>query len=606
VGKAGIATGNLNIINTGIGYTPSLGAGSLTYSNVNLINVTGSGTSATANITISNGVAIAATISNSGFGYEVGDVFTVGALGINSVGRNMRLSLVSIASTNTLILDNVQGEFKTTGAGNTVRYTNSSGITTFLNNSVGGGVPINFVTTINDGLHIKVNHANHGMYFNRNVATIGNVKPDVIPTTLTVAYSSSATGTISVTDSTKFSTFENVGVGTTNKGYLLIGDEVISYTETPSSTTIGGNVQRAVVSSNLPAGAGSTSKSYPIGTPVYKYELAGVSLTRINKVHNLSDVVLPNAISHDFYHVKLNMGSSTVSTGRSDGLSYPKLFLNTTKSAGGDDIKATQNIPYEIINPQVHNTTVTGTSINGAIKTYSAVSISGNEIPHINNGFQAVTLNTDNYLTTPRAIYSGRNESQYLSGDKSLTLRVNMESSSTNLSPVLDLQRVTATLISNRINKPFTDSQYITDNRVNSINDDPHSFQYISKEITLENPATSLKLLLNAHVNVYSDVRAFYAISDVSGFTPIYTPFLGYENIILDVYDQSQSTGHPDFRIEPSSKLGFISQNLDFSEYSFTADQLPSFRSYRIKIIMTSINQVYVPRIKDLRTIALA
>jgi len=33
---------------------------------------------------------------------------------------------------------------------------------------------------------------------------------------------------------------------------------------------------------------------------------------------------------------------------------------------------------------------------------------------------------------------------------------------------------------------------------------------------------------------------------------------------------------------------------------------LPSFKSYRIKLIMTSTNQVYVPRMKDLRVIALA
>ena len=44
----------------------------------------------------------------------------------------------------------------------------------------------------------------------------------------------------------------------------------------------------------------------------------------------------------------------------------------------------------------------------------------------------------------------------------------------------------------------------------------------------------------------------------------------------------------------------------DFREYSFTADQLPSFRTYRIKIILTSTSQVHVPRLRNLRVIALA
>ena len=605
IGNAGIATGNLNIINSGIGYTPAIGFGARTYSNVNLVNVTSSGFNATANITISNGVAIAATIANSGFGYQVGDVFTVNNLGINSVGRDMRLSLVSIANTNTLILDNVQGEFKTIGAGNTVEFINNSGIRTALNN---GFVPIDTITSVNelnDGLHIVVNHKNHGMYFDQNLVTIGNVASDVIPTTLTAEYSSTSTGPIPVADSTNFTTFENIGVGLTNRGYVLIGDEIIAYTET-SAGSLGGTIERAVGST---FGSQNVTRTYPVGTPVYKYELGGVSLFRINKTHDLRNATVSNPITFDSYTIKLDMGPSAVSTGRSDGNGFPQLFINKTKSAGGVDIKATQNIPYEIITPQVHNTTVTGTSIGAAIRTVSSVSLSGNEIPYIDNGFQGITLNTANYLATPRAIYSNINETNFLTdipSNKSLNMRVSLESGDSRITPVIDLQRVSAILTSNRINKPFTDEQYLTDNRVNSVNEDPHAFQYISKEITLENPATSLKLLLSAHLNTYSDIRAFYAISESEGFTPIFRPFPGWENVSLGTFDVANSTGHPDFYIQPSTNLGFISSNLDFSEYTFTADQLPSFRSYRIKIILTSTNQVYVPRIKELRTLALA
>ena len=57
-----------------------------------------------------------------------------------------------------------------------------------------------------------------------------------------------------------FSSFENVGVGTTNKGYLLIGSEIIEY-DNVSGNTIGGNIVR-----------GSNPINYPVGTPVYKYE----------------------------------------------------------------------------------------------------------------------------------------------------------------------------------------------------------------------------------------------------------------------------------------------------------------------------------------------
>jgi hypothetical protein len=45
---------------------------------------------------------------------------------------------------------------------------------------------------------------------------------------------------------------------------------------------------------------------------------------------------------------------------------------------------------------------------------------------------------------------------------------------------------------------------------------------------------------------------------------------------------------------------------LDFKENVFTADELPSFRVYRIKIVATGTNQAYPPRFKELRSIALA
>jgi len=92
IGNAGIATGTLNIINSGIGYTPS--SGTYQFNGVPLTNITSSGRNAKADITIENGVAIAATISESGGGYVVGDVLGIGTIGANSLGSNARLSLV--------------------------------------------------------------------------------------------------------------------------------------------------------------------------------------------------------------------------------------------------------------------------------------------------------------------------------------------------------------------------------------------------------------------------------------------------------------------------------------------------------------------------------
>jgi hypothetical protein len=294
---------------------------------------------------------------------------------------------------------------------------------------------------------------------------------------------------------------------------------------------------------------------------------------------------------------------------RSNGSSFPKLYLNQTKSAGGFNTKATQNIPFELMTPSVQNITVQGTTINAEVRTITGSSISGNEIPFVNSGFEPVTINKTNYFTTPRIIASKINEDAKLGslmGKKSMNLRLFLNSVDSRVSPVIDTQRVSVVLTSNRINKVITN--YATDNRVNTIGTDPSSFQYISKEIGLENPATSIKILLDAHINNYCDIRAFYAIGENQNFIPIFTPYPGYNNLDArkQIINFENSNGLPDVFVQPSLSFGFETNNIDFREYSFTADQLPSFRFYRIKLVLTSTNQVYPPRIRNLRVIALA
>jgi len=124
----------------------------------------------------------------------------------------------------------------------------------------------------------------------------------------------------------------------------------------------------------------------------------------------------------------------------------------------------------------------------------------------------------------------------------------------------------------------------------------------------LENSSTSLKIILEAHINSYSDIRAFYSIGENPGFSPIFTPFPGYDNLNekSQIISIENSNGKSDSFVTPTSSLEYILNDNDFKEYVFTADNLPSFRNYRIKLLGTSTNQVFVPRIRNLRVISLA
>ena len=600
VGTAGTAAGsNLTITNAGIGYTPA--SGQTTYAGVNLVSLTGKGRGATASITINGGsiVASGATITNGGSGYQIGDVLGISTLGSISIGRDARLTIASIGATSELIINEVQGNF-VVGSANTVTYVNSAGITSVMNLSYGGDVQVSSINVDTDGLHVKVNHKNHGMYFSDNQVAISGVESDIKPTKLNVAYGIDATGAISVDNAQEFSTFENVGVGTTNTGFVRIEDEIIEYS-TVTGNLIGGNIVRD----------NKTAKSYPVGTPVYKYELTGVNLKRINKTHNLANVTNSDPITFDSYNIKLDMSEkfNDSNDDRSNDVGFPQLFIGQTKSTGGYNIRASQNMPFEIITPAVHNMTVSGTSLTAEVRTTTSKSLSGNEIPYIDAGFESVTLNEPNYLQSPRLIASKVNEIAKLNnipGNKSMNMSLTFGTTDSRISPVIDGQRTNAILTSNRVNSVVSD--YKTDSKVKSFSDDPTACQYISKEIDLENSATSIKIIVDGHINVDSEIRAFYSISDSNEFDPIFTPFPGYKNLNSrgEVIATKNNDGLSDVLVSKTNSMGYDAGSSDYREYVFTADELPSFKSYRIKIILTSTNQCHVPKIKDLRVLALA
>jgi len=605
VGKAGIATGNLAVINAGIGYTPLDGV--YYFSDVELTNVTGFGRNLLAEVEVSSGkIGVVTVTSTSGSGYQVGDVLGINTIGNASVGRNARLSVVSIASTDTLILDNVQGQF-TTGVGKTMRYTDGTGITSSINENVEGDpgtVTLSRVDVVDDGLHIKVNHKNHGMHHEINTIQLSGVKSDINPTRLSSAYGIEDTSSIVVDDSSEFGTFENVSVGSTHPGYIRINDEIIEYTGVSGNTLTG--ITR-----------GENIVPYEANELVEKYEFSGVSLRRINKSHNLSDVTISNPISLDSYHVKIDMSQD--GDDRSVGNSTPShlaLKLSGTKTAGGQGITASQNMPFEIINPQVQNITVPGTLITGEVRTVTGTNIGngsgqGTDIPFVDQGFEPVELNTLNYMDSTRVIASRVNELNssslsQLPGRRSFGLRVNMRTSNPFVSPVVDLERVNVVLTSNRIDAPVSD--FITDNRVNSITEDPHSCSYITRESKLEQPATSIKVIFNAHINIHNDIRVFYAISDSDNFEPIFIPFPGYNNLddFGNTIEIDKNDGRPDKFVPLSSPNSVLARDLSYREYTFTASNLPIFKSYRIKFVMTSTDQAHPPRVRDFRAICFA
>jgi hypothetical protein len=598
VGYAGSATSTLSVTNAGVGYTPS--AGGYTYAGVALTAITGNGLNATADIYIENGVAMGATVAFGGNGYTVGDVLRPLTVGNSQLGRSMELSVGEISGNNELIIDNVQGSFNTS---NHLTYINNAGITTSINSLIGGNaIPVAPIRTNSDGLHIKVFQRNHGMYTKINRVTLSNIASDVEPSRLSLNYNNVDTGFVSVASSLPFGQFEGVGVGTTNPGYAKIGNEIIEYTGVANNTLIG--ITRGVDDTLI--------SGHVITDLVYKYELDGISLRRINKNHNLGDVTVANSIGLDYYHIKINMSDIDYGMDRSPGTVFGARYFTDNTKAGGNRARGTYNLPFNLMIPKINTIEPKGTSLVIKARTISETSISGSEPSFVDKGYTEVTNFKKNYFTDPRMIASQINENTYLStqpGNKSFTAGINLFTSDNRLSPAIDLDASSIVFVTNRVNAPITN--YATDPRVNTMVNDPNNFVYVSKNVLLENPASGLKVYLDGYISSFNDVRVFYALDQEDSLAEetVFTPFPGFGNFDADgnLISQKDSDGTSDINIPKYDDLIVQSPMIDqFREYTFSNDELPAFNSFRIKIIGTSTNQSVVPQFRNLRVIALA
>ncbi len=594
-GFSGPANGSMSITQSGVGYTGS----SYVFAGVALTSLTGNGINATANITVNNGGATAATINAGGIGYQVGDVLEPISIGNDSLGVGMRLSVSALNGNNEMLLTGVQGSFSTNSA-DTLKFENSSGSTALIN---GGGVnPISPIRVVNDGEHMSVFFRNHGMHALGNVVTLSNLNGEIDTSALSIKYGSSETGSITIASTDNYTNFESVGVGVTNPGYVKIGSEIIRYTGFTGNTLTG--ITRGIDNSPI--------ENHSVNDTVKLYEMNGVSLRRINKNHNLNETTDNRPITLDTYGIKIDTSDTTYGTNRSGSGTLPKLFFTETKNGGGRNGRSTYNVQFEMCIPNFTYITPTGTGIDGSIRTTSGTSVSGNEPSFFDKGFSPITFKRKNYFDSPRIISSKVNESTYLDdlpGNKSMTLNVNMSTSDSRLSPMIDLTRTTVTFVTNRVNKVITN--YADDPRANSIPNDPSRFIYATKSIVLDNPATSIQVLLDSYLNTDCDLRVFYAYDQPGKLNEVvYIPFPGFNNQDPSrpgsVIDPQLSDGTPNQETpKQDSQLSSPTAG-NFREHKYTVDLLPPFTSFRIKILATTTNQAFPPQFKNLRVTALA
>ena len=600
--------------NSGVGFPPL--DGHQLYTNVSMTSLTGHGRDLTCDLSVTDGVVAIATVRNGGSGYQVGDVLTAG-VGNSSLGRNLRVVVGLLTAYNEFTISSVQGNF-IVGSAATLRYNNSTtGVGTDLNfgaytPDVGTPVRIENLEVTDKGLYMRVNHVNHGMYGLGNLVNLFDITSDVPTTELNAAYDQDSTAAISLVDASDFVQFEGIAVSGSNPGYIKIVDEILSYTGVTGNTLTG-------ITRNVDSGDDDLTEPYDIGEEVEKYEINGVSIRRLQGVnHSISfvtaqDVDDPLSMDHYTLSVPMDTAGGRAVDRSANQTALPQLFVRDTGPFGGNLVRATENIQFEAVTPNVAVSNPNGTSISARLRTVRGTSPGGNESP-FQRREDDVTLNQTNYLNSPRVIGSELNEELFLRrfrnlypGAKSLALRLSLATNNTKLSPIIDATRCNVITTGNRINRAVVGNQFKTDLGTKTLSDDKNNYVYVTNRIELENPATSIKVIHDAYVHRFNDLRVFYAISNTETDDPVFTPFPGFNNIdkFGNTIELEESDGTPDVKVE-KNPVEYYNSDAPMVEYEYTANDLPEFTYFRIKIVGTSRQSSVVPIVESLRVIATA
>jgi len=466
------------------------------------------------------------------------------------------------------------------------------------------GYPAITPTVRTEDKKVVVIHPNHGMHNRSNNVKITGVSSEIPGTELTQTLSSVATS-IGVSNAGSFHKIVNGRpISTTNPGYVrifgsaddfdvtiqpigaipgtdggteawnniseFVPNEIIAY------SAISDDGQTITVAPSGRGSGGTAALEWATGTTVDCYNLDGIPLTEVNKTHTaIQDPTL------DSY--------SIVTT------SVASIGIRT----GGYGVQATKNVPYELITPTIQIMNFKETSISPSLNTTSGTSIGNgstiaDQASFINNGvYDEIQLNEENYYETPRIIASQLNEDNKLEGSKSLTMKVNMTSSTDNLSPVIDLDRVSVITTSNRINSWEGGPQVLgLQSEINPQGDvstlpygDQNDAVYLTRVARLANVSRSIRLMISMQRYGDSNIDVYYRIqkpgsekqmNDI-GFSKIPVPEVGATNV----------------------------SEAEWEDFEYTVEG-EEFQAFQMKIVMKSKNQAKVPLIKDLRAIAFA
>ena len=294
------------------------------------------------------------------------------------------------------------------------------------------------------------------------------------------------------------------------------------------------------------------------------------------------------------------MGSRTITATDWTGYTFEAdSVANATISTGGSSVLATEQVMVDEFIVNLSNIKPKETAIDTGIRIISGSSFASLRNTSTSTAYVKPSTysnfipNEFIYNVSPKLIANAFNEANAtLGGNKSVTVQCGLFTTDSAVSPLIDLQRTSITATENVIDRQ--DSANTTNfnvplvfiNETDAQNGSSAS-KHITKTTVLEEQAVGLRIVLAANRPSEADFVVYFRTS------------AGDELIT----DQTWTAIAKESVIPPDTDPEI------FREYTYLAGgvggDLSPFTQFQVKIVMTSTNSSKIPRIKDLRTIAL-
>lgn len=450
-------------------------------------------------------------------------------------------------------------------------------------------------TDINTGLPVQT-RALKGTYYTTNNNTNWDIVPDV---DLTMKFYRASFSTSAGTILLGNKPVEKLRIQDQTQNLVRYGEVVKTGDKFSLANVVGDDVNATDIIFGLSSGVTSTV--------LYKDSYLSMDKTGFINGENVTVSFAnstPKAISASIFDLEtgraiLDKYSTTVNTAivnltSSNGLfrANDKLIMEATNDTA--TISSVENFRYSVVDFEPSFLNFRLCSIDWEMKTVSNTANVGT--------FTRISPSENYYFKDERAILSRSNEDLLLNGDRSNQVRITLSTASDFVSPVIDLGRTHSIYIDTLINNDTTNENAASGGELYN--------KYISKTITLADgqDAEDLKVFLTAYRPPTTDVKVWAKILHAEDSDTIarrewieLVKSGNGENLFSSLSDMDEFKEFSyDFpaaqKTGPNGEVQYTnSQGITFTGYKY----------YAIKIGLLASNSAVIPRVADLRAIAL-